>query len=291
MSQAYQELDVSTHDLTKRSTWNTGSWYSYDSVSTHDLTKRSTTFSSLTFSKYPFQLTTSRRGRPILYMGLRVMTCFNSRPHEEVDEFDPQTWTITATFQLTTSRRGRRSCLFYQSLGSYVSTHDLTKRSTVALRSAKTPYFVSTHDLTKRSTFCKCQQRKNTVCFNSRPHEEVDLFNPIKPLACEVSTHDLTKRSTGTSEFTFSGKKFQLTTSRRGRHLCQKKSYHRACVSTHDLTKRSTLISSLLLRYISVSTHDLTKRSTRYNGSLSLLRVCFNSRPHEEVDISPKNLF
>ena len=168
------------------------------------------------------------------------MTCFNSRPHEEVDEFDPQTWTITATFQLTTSRRGRRSCLFYQSLGSYVSTHDLTKRSTVALRSAKTPYFVSTHDLTKRSTFCKCQQRKNTVCFNSRPHEEVDwqalsfftfqycfnsrpheevdidtLFDRLSLRCFNSRPHEEVDLSL--SLFALNPTVFQLTTSRRGR--------------------------------------------------------------------------
>ena len=44
------------------------------------------------------------------------------------------------------------------------------------------------------------------------------------------------------------------------------------------------MISSLLLRYISISTHDLTRRSTLHHTTGSHQHLYFNSRPHEEVD-------
>ena len=55
-------------------------------VSTHDLTKRST----------------KRTGRVRL-----TRSCFNSRPHEEVDAYIIGEGLTDAAFQLTTSRRGR----------------------------------------------------------------------------------------------------------------------------------------------------------------------------------------
>ena len=55
---------------------------------------------------------------------------FNSRPHEEVDHEGDETYCSFVVFQLTTSRRGRH-CMGHPDRGTvYVSTHDLTKRST-----------------------------------------------------------------------------------------------------------------------------------------------------------------
>ena len=99
---------------------------------------------------------------------------------------------------------------------------------------------VSTHDLTKRSTIA------HQGC--------VAVAN--------VSTHDLTKRSTPG---------FRMA------YLCTD-------VSTHDLTKRSTGIPPAVLLLFCVSTHDLTKRSTSIASLPSNRNLCFNSRPHEEVD-------
>ena len=99
-------------------------------------------------------------------------------------------------FQLTTSRRGRHNNVDTQNHNEYLSTHDLTKRST--------------YDSTRR--------RYIAAPFNSRPHEEVDTT------ICHVwvcihflSTHDLTKRSTVFGTKPLSLFSFQLTTSRRGR--------------------------------------------------------------------------
>ena len=55
-----------------------------------------------------FQLTTSRRGRPCEFLDRIPDFYFNSRPHEEVAEFDTVISQFEA-FQLTTSRRGRRN--------------------------------------------------------------------------------------------------------------------------------------------------------------------------------------
>ena len=56
-------------------------------------------------------------------------------------------------------------------------------------------------------------------------------------------------------------------------------------ISTHDLTRRLTVIAEKLYSIINISTHDLARRST-----LAIVRdeqVCyyFNSRPRKEVDL------
>ena len=126
-----------------------------------------------------FQLTTSRRGR-------------RNQWQDHVTEHE---------FQLTTSRRGRQKRVYRKNKSGGISTHDLTKRSTIySLR----PYFIesiSTHDLTKRSTiifnqftsyllFQLTTSRRGRLLdslsitqflnFNSRPHEEVDKMQLIK---------------------------------------------------------------------------------------------------------------
>ena len=78
----------------------------------------------------PFQLTTSRRGRP-------AYCCATSLDIS------------VSTHDLTKRSTG---LIFYRRLTETVSTHDLTKRSTTILQRAADPGSVSTHDLTKRST-------------------------------------------------------------------------------------------------------------------------------------------
>ena len=81
-----EDIGISTHDLTKRSTDT--SWGIPDTadISTHDLTKRATSTPPTIAASCSFQLTTSRRGR------LPIQT----------------RWPVLNPFQLTTSRRGRR---------------------------------------------------------------------------------------------------------------------------------------------------------------------------------------
>ena len=76
-----------------------------------------------------FQLTTSRRGRPLQSTEKHQKSHFNSRPHEEVDGI----------------------------------------RETPSVRKR-----ISTHDLSKRSTLLLTLLSHSNTHFNSRPHEEVD---------------------------------------------------------------------------------------------------------------------
>ena len=100
---------------------------------------------------------------------------FNSRPHEEVDYVVIELQIIKSVFQLTTSRRGRLAYshdhfLWLPNFNSrpheevdhfytrfvladdFISTHDLTKRSTKRRKAGNNMKIISTHDLTKRST-------------------------------------------------------------------------------------------------------------------------------------------
>ena len=145
-------------------------------------------------------------------------------------------------FQLTTSRRGRRYLLSIFQLCFYISTHDLTKRSTQVMLSQSLRSAISTHDLTKRSTRGERKAHPNPSHFNSRPHEEVDRVIDLLEIGLNISTHDLTKRSTTpgreypTSQENFNSRPHEEVDFMDG--LIQAHS----TISTHDLTKRSTAI-------------------------------------------------
>ena len=232
-------------------------------LSTHDLTKRSTRVCYLAIQHLVFQLTTSRRGRRSLYGNYRRFRIF----------------------QLTTSRRGRREPVRRLIPIPDLSTHDLTKRST----------------LRERDTVgCICS-------FNSRPHEEVDamkglidtgytdfqlttsrrgrpVFTSLFHPHAVLSTHDLTKRSTRSSQIfclvllpinsrpheevdweeSDSGYEktvFQLTTSRRGRRAEQQTGIDGGSFNSRP--------------------HEEVDGKYRAGGQTW---TAFNSRPHEEVD-------
>ena len=210
---------------------------------------------------------------------------FNSRPHEEVDSFSSLLTFSEYVFQLTTSRGGR---LLAAPLKIFTSA-------------------ISTHDLTRRSTLCSFPLCFSFRYFNSRPHEEVDDFVSFREQIEVISTHDLTRRSTRIpfcpqyrrehfnsrphEEVDFDEVAlmpesfvFQLTTSRGGRRGCPSESRtgysyfnsrpHEEVdqiptkpkeyedISTHDLTKRSTEAERIPVEDSDISTHDLTKRST-----------------------------
>ena len=122
---------LSTHDLTRRST----SWKQSNNpmlcLSTHDLTRRSTVIAE-----------TEKPG----------FLSFNSRPHTEVDASRDFVRSFSVVFQLTTSHGGRRLFRLLSILRYHLSTHDLTRRSTVRLPQETHPEVLSTHDLTRRST-------------------------------------------------------------------------------------------------------------------------------------------
>ena len=103
----------------------------------------------------------------------------------------------------------------------------------------------------------------NLQCFNSRPHEEVDI-PPKNNVRCPFCFNSRPHEEVDVSVL---------------------KVHTVYDVSTHDLTKRSTSTDSPHTGNLDVSTHDLTKRSTLRCLLSGLYQQCFNSRPHEEVDV------
>ncbi len=190
-----EDIGISTHDLTKRSTGKSCFLCKETGISTHDLTKRSTSISDSFQSSFLFQLTTSRRGRL-------------ARLHND---------NKASIFQLTTSRRGRPSKKITSVICTNISTHDLTKRSTcigvdnesaelfqlTTSRRGRHPFSLTpSHSFafqlttSRRGRLMPQGMFRPPAYFNSRHHEEVDDFRK------------------GLPSFPFS---FQLTTSRRGR--------------------------------------------------------------------------
>ena len=125
-----------------------------------------------------------------------LLRYFNSRPHEEVDR-EASDYVLTEyEFQLTTSRRGRHKTEGSTNVESEISTHDLTKRSTIASTHLSFTAGISTHDLTKRSTaknswISICLTFQLTTSRRGR-HQSTWCCRYSTP----ISTHDLTKRST-----------------------------------------------------------------------------------------------
>ena len=193
-------------------------------------------------SSSTFQLTTSRRGRQVDFTTHCKSWNFNSRPHEEVDDY----------YQLMFERR------------CDISTHDLTKRSTnlqapsaprvghfnsrpheevdLSRRPMRLRMAISTHDLTKRSTqgSVATESRFTHISTHDLTKRSTDRIPSGSCTGC-ISTHDLTKRSTAWNPADrHMEKEFQLTTSRRGRLSVILIINTNIGISTHDLTKRST---------------------------------------------------
>ncbi len=167
-----------------------------------------------------------------------------------------------------------------------ISTHDLTKRSTLfRLCSGFLLGYFNSRPHEEVDPFPK-YMKTSTRNFNSRPHEEVDkgsvcfTYDDIifqlttsrrgrqdrqeeGKVKVDISTHDLTKRSTTTSSVNMAHILFQLTTSRRGRRTTAEPGRWKTAISTHDLTKRSTGGRPGRGYREAISTHDLTKRSTQ----------------------------
>ena len=144
---------------------------------------------------------------------------------------------------------------------------------------------ISTHDLTKRSTIMQPATNCQSIYFNSRPHEEVDfvaIFAILFTSLFQLTTSRRGRRYLATCNGNIIA--FQLTTSRRGRLpqmmlRCESLRYFNSRpheevddylaagsqtkrISTHDLTKRSTRFLQCGFNCVYISTHDLTKRST-----------------------------
>ena len=165
---------ISTHDLAKRSTFLRLGEGRRILISTHNLAKRSTAQIYKLKQEQLFQLTTSRGGRLLQLLSLPIPDLhFNSRPHKEVDVIAEKLYSIIN-----------------------ISTHDLTRRSTMALRVTETSTDVFQLTTSRRGRLVFAITPPVHPSFNSRPHEEVDVDN---------------------NGYGDRYVQFQLTTSRRGR--------------------------------------------------------------------------
>ena len=142
---------------------------------------------------------------------------FNSRPHEEVDVTRQY---LNILFNLSTHDLTRRSTKktgrFFKCV--HLSTHDLTRRSTRNQRIRRRDYVLSTHDLTRRSTFpIDVFSFFSNLSTHDLTRRSTKLMLRSRGYSV-LSTHDLTRRSTLSGfQLSFSGRFFQLTTSRGGR--------------------------------------------------------------------------
>ena len=129
-------------------------------ISTHDLTRRSTGFLGTDkiicfyFNSRPRKkvdtrrITSDRKTCNISTRDLARRSTFQKAKREQV-------W----LFQLATSQGSRLYRRGNSSFGCIISTHDLTKRSTDCCIHLIICSYISTHDLTKRSTGALCCPR------------------------------------------------------------------------------------------------------------------------------------
>ncbi len=163
--------NLSTHDLTQRSTKDGMVFKGLNTLSTHDLTQRSTQPDHR--KQYRTVLSThdlTQRSTILIPVPPDFLKSFNSRPHAEVDGYPKRTPCISLYFQLTTSRRGRLQGAYFPAPHGALSTHDLTQRSTGTDTRIKILLYP----------------------FNSRPHAEVDVWNDIRsspPLSFNSRPH------------------------------------------------------------------------------------------------------
>ena len=173
-------------------------------ISTHYLTQRQTEHCLCTSRVGTFQLTTSRRGRPIRFAHLLPADHFNSLPHAEVDVTCPwPAYPVIISTHYLTQRQTKE--IRKKVLVNKISTHYLTQRQTDILKNLDELASISTHYLTQRQTrgienlsqsfvfqlttsrrgrLKGAQFRCSYIHFNSLPHAEVDpilafLFQPV----------------------------------------------------------------------------------------------------------------
>ena len=84
---------------------------------------------------------------------------FNSRPHEEIDDWLLNTVT---NLDISTHDLTRRSTAISAGviLSLVISTHDLTRRSTGFYMNLMDGVDISTHDLTRRSTILEEKEKR-----------------------------------------------------------------------------------------------------------------------------------
>ena len=122
-------------------------------ISTHILTKRMTALCRYWHNLETFQLTSSRRGWPVLPCTANLASViFQLTSSRRGWPYQSNRHGEGLVFQLTSSRRGWRLSISFCTSSSPISTHILTKRMTIPLPHSWDRCFISTHILTKRMT-------------------------------------------------------------------------------------------------------------------------------------------
>ena len=141
---------------------------------------------------------------------------FNSRPHAEVDNIRTGQKPNRNPFNSRPHAEVDLSGIWAQRQ-LYLSTHDLTQRSTLFINECDFAYHLSTHDLTQRSTVSVLDHIPRSVFQLTTSRRGRQICSIAGDISSKLSTHDLTQRSTKKSRKQFTPGVFQLTTSRRGR--------------------------------------------------------------------------
>ena len=186
-------------------------------ISTHILTKRMTIFKDTGFDSCTFQLTSSRRGWPDIFLSfffcIIISTHILTKRMTKKDVYVFVRKYIST--HILTKRMTKLEARINGSLA--ISTHILTKRMTLWWLLCSSPFDISTHILTKRMTIFSMAsssalifqltssrrgwltiliRRRTQWYFNSHPHEEDDDVFVRMINGLYISTHILTKRMT-----------------------------------------------------------------------------------------------
>ena len=215
---------------------------------------------------------------------IKDLKYFNSHPHEEDDAAMKEATYFTCIFQLTSSRRGWLFHIHLSCSSISISTHILTKRMTMVCGDH---VGLSTFQLTssRRGWLYSGISWVGETYFNSHPHVEDDERGAYAEKERSISTHILTKRMTRGWRDGSCGQKISTHILTKRMTFLSCRSVHSFCnISTHILTKRMTESVFRLPVFPCISTHILTKRMTLRTLMLPILRVYFNSHPHEEDD-------
>ena len=126
----WNKLHLSIHDLTRRSTASHGADGRFRGLSIHDLTRRSTALDDMLSIFFSFQFTTSRGGRQIDKVAEWLKGDFQFTTSRGGRHRSGAGYQHSVVFQFTTSRGGRLSIYISRDTDILLSIHDLTRRST-----------------------------------------------------------------------------------------------------------------------------------------------------------------
>ena len=98
--------------------------------------------------------------------------------------------------------------------------------------------------------------------FNSQPHKEADLDDPVFVFVDHISTHSLTRRLTFIFAIVFSPSEISTHSLTRRLTRQQGRNVRNDGISTHSLTRRLTGVCGEIHAQGNISTHSLTRRLT-----------------------------